>query len=67
MDTRDPRDWVSPHNFLERHKGVIGRNALYDLIRQNRIECLRLSDRKFLVPSDALDRMYEAENEESMA
>jgi hypothetical protein len=61
MDSPDGREWVSPRKFLARHKGVIGRNALYDLIRQNRIECLRLSDRKFLVPSDALDRMYESE------
>ena len=57
----DHREWLSTSAFLRRHPKVIGRNTLYGLIREGRIEVLRISPRKYLIPADALDRLYASE------
>ncbi len=48
----------SSNVFLERYKGVIGRNLFYELIAQRKLPHVRIG-RKILVPSDAFERMME--------
>ena len=55
------REWLSVPAFLRRHSGVIGRTTLYGLIHDGRIEVIRISPRKYLIPSDCLDRLYASE------
>ena len=51
-------EWLPSSEFLERHKGVIGKSTFYDGIAEGIIPHLRVGH-KLLVPADALDRMYE--------
>ena len=44
------REWLSVPAFLRRHSGVIGRTTLYGLIHDGRIEVIRISPRKYLIP-----------------
>ena len=48
-------EWLTVAQFLDKHRGLIGRSALYDWLREGRVPHLRIS-RKILIPSDALDR-----------
>lgn len=48
--------WLTPRQFLELHKGKLGRNSLYDHIRDKTVPSVRLG-RKILIPADALERM----------
>ena len=50
-------EWLPSIEFLERHKGVIGRSKFYDWIAEGVIPHLRIG-RKLLVPADALDRIW---------
>ena len=59
--TSDEQKWLSVPTFLRLNKGVIGRSSLYDLIREERIDVLRISQRKFLIRNDCLDRLYASE------
>ena len=54
------REWLPTTVFL-RQNPAIGRTTLYGLIREGRIEVLRISPRKYLIPADALDRLYATE------
>ena len=44
--------------FYERNKGLIGRTALYDLVRSGRIPHVRLG-RRILIPEDAFEQLLE--------
>ena len=50
--------WVPSKEWLDIHKGVIGRSTFYEGIARNEIPHIRVG-RKILVRADALDLMYE--------
>ena len=43
--------------FLAENKGLIGESLLYQLVKEGRIEHVRLSPRKILIPEGALARV----------
>ena len=51
-------EWLPSIEFLERHKGVIGKSKFYDGIAEGTIPHLRIGS-KILVPANALDMMLE--------
>ena len=57
-------NWLTPRQFLELHKGKLGRNTLYEHIRDKTVPSVRLG-RKILIPADALERMLETGSRES--
>ena len=56
MATKAQVDWLSPTEFLNRHKGKFGRNLLYDWLAEDKLPHVQIG-RKILIPSDAFDRM----------
>lgn len=54
MSQIDEHKYLTTSEFLVQHQGRIGRNALYDYLRDGTIPCLRIG-RKILIPADALD------------
>ena len=48
--------WSTVNEFLDAHKGHIGRSSLYERLRDRSIPSIRIG-RKILIPSDALDRL----------
>jgi excisionase family DNA binding protein len=54
----DTREWMTVKQFLSRHKGQVGRNTLYDRVRDRTLPSVRLGKR-ILIPSDALDSLLE--------
>ena len=51
-------EWLPSSEFLERHRGIIGKSKFYDGIAEGTIPHLRVG-RKILVRSNVLDLMYE--------
>ena len=49
-------NWLTVAQFLELHTGQVGRNTVYERIRDKTIPSVRLG-RKILIPADALERM----------
>ena len=58
------KDWLSVADFLERYKGRIGRNSVYDRIKDGTIPSVKLG-RRILIPSDALERVLSHQNQGS--
>ena len=58
VETVESVTWYTTAAFLRKHKGMIGRTAFYEGIRQNTIPHIRIG-RKILVPSDALERVLQ--------
>lgn len=57
MQTEESQErWLTPVAFLARHSKLIGRNTLYERIKDKTIPSIRVG-RKILIPVDALDRM----------
>ncbi len=54
--TDQTRDWLTPTNFLAKHKGKFGRNALYNWLAENKLPHVQIG-RKIFIPSDAFDQM----------
>ena len=52
------RDWMTVNQFYKKYKGKLGRNVIYEGIRNRSIPSIRVG-RRILIPSDALDRMLE--------
>ena len=50
--------WYTTAAFLKKHRGIIGRTAFYEGIRQKTIPHVRIG-RKILVPGDALERLLQ--------
>ena len=55
------QEWLTVSEFLERHKGLIGRSSVYDRIRDHTIPSVRLG-KKILVPADALERLLDSDS-----
>ena len=53
------KEWLTVAEFLERHRGQIGRNTVYDRIRDKTIPAIKLGKR-ILIRADVLDRIAEA-------
>ena len=53
-------EWLSPREFLARHKGRFGRNTLYDWLAEDKLPHIQIN-RKILIPADAFDRMLEGQ------
>ena len=53
---RDEVQWLSPTEFLARHRGKLGRNTLYNWLAEGKLPHVQIR-RKILIPSDAFDRM----------
>lgn len=49
-------EWVSVKEFLERHRGLIGRNSVYDRVKDGTLPAVKLG-RRILIPGDALERL----------
>jgi excisionase family DNA binding protein len=49
-------EWLSVKDFLERHRGQIGRSSVYDRIKDKSLPAVRLG-RRILIPADALERL----------
>ncbi len=52
------RDWLSVDQFYKRNKGKLGRNTIYDRVKDGSIPSVRVG-RRILIPSDALDQMLD--------
>ena len=52
------REWLTVKEFLDRYRGKVGRNNLYDRIRDGTIPSVRLG-RKILLPADVLDMVMQ--------
>ena len=50
--------WLSVNEFLKVHPKVLGRNTIYERIRDGTFPHVRLG-RRLLIPEDALDRLLE--------
>ena len=55
MTTKE-REWLTVGEFYERYKGKIGRNTIYERIRDKTIPHINVG-RRILIPSDALDQL----------
>ena len=60
MTTKTQDEWLSPTEFLTRHRGKFARNLLYDWLAEDKLPHIRIG-RKILIPVDAFDRMLEAQ------
>jgi excisionase family DNA binding protein len=49
-------EWLSVKDFLGRHKGRIGRNSVYDRVKDGTLPSVKLG-RRILIPGDALERL----------
>lgn len=56
---QQPTEWLTPKEFLEPYKGRLGRNTLYDHIRDKTIPSVRVGHRKILIPADAWERLLQ--------
>ena len=56
--------WLSVNEFLDAHKGHIGRSSLYERIRMGQISHVRIG-KKILIAADALDRLLVASTPDS--
>ena len=54
--------WLPAKEFLERHRGVIGRTRLYEMCASGELPHLRLGN-KLVLPADALDRLATQKDE----
>ena len=52
-------EWLSPNEFLSRHKGKFGRNTLYNWLAEKKLPHVQIN-RKIFIPSDAFDRLASA-------
>jgi len=52
------REWLTVNQFYKRHKGKLGRNTIYDRVRDGSMPSIRVGNR-ILIPSDALDQMLD--------
>ena len=50
------QEWLTPTQFLARLQGQLGRNSLYERLKDKTIPSVRIG-RKLLIPGDALDRI----------
>ena len=55
---RDQDEWLTASQFIARCKGKLGRNSVYDHLRDGSIPSIRLG-RRILIPSNALWRLLE--------
>ena len=53
-------EWLSPTEFLARHRGRFGRNSLYNWLSEDKLPHIQIH-RKILIPSDAFERMLESQ------
>lgn len=53
---REDVEWLSPTEFLARHRGKFGRNTLYNWLAEGKLPHIQIT-RKILIPSDAFNRM----------
>lgn len=49
--------WLTPTAFLRKHP-EIGRNTLYERMRDGTIPHIRVGPRKILIPADALEQIF---------
>ena len=52
------REWLTVDKFYQLNKGRLGRNTIYEGIRDGSIPSIRVG-RRILIPSDALDQMLD--------
>jgi excisionase family DNA binding protein len=62
MQATEERRYVSVREFMEALGGRLSKNTVYEAIAAGTIPSIRVG-RRILVPSDALDRMLEAQND----
>ena len=59
--TLKAEQWVTVPQFLRENQGKIDRNLLYRLINEGDIPSVKLDSKKLLIPSNAFDRLAEAQ------
>ena len=53
-----PNHFLTPKQFMEASN--LPRNTVYEGIKDGTIPSIRISKRKILIPSDALDQLFES-------
>lgn len=48
--------WLTVKDFLIKHRGIVGRSAVYERLHDGSLPSIRLG-RKILIPADALERV----------
>jgi|1_EtaG_2_1085319.scaffolds.fasta_scaffold03622_12 excisionase family DNA binding protein len=51
------REWLTVTQFKERYRKQLGKNLIYDAVREGQLPSIKLGG-KILIPSDALDQLY---------
>ncbi len=54
-------EWLTVKQFLKRYDGVVGRNLIYDLIRDGSLPHVRLH-RKLLIPANAFEKILDGDD-----